>query len=126
MEKCQYIRIRIVIVNEELSGRRTHEKKSNYYSCNIVYNSNCDEHRYLFKIEDFEIKGYDYNKEIKLVIEKAYVNNSYIGQVKEVYIDNVLHTGTHGGWNYDNGNYQINTDDNYNFNVHVKTYIKKD
>lgn len=27
---------------------------------------------------------------------------------------------------YDNGNYQINTDDNYNFNVHVKTYIKKD
>lgn len=23
-------------------------------TCNIVYNSNCDEHRYLFKIEDFE------------------------------------------------------------------------
>lgn len=27
---------------------------------------------------------------------------------------------------YDNGTYEINTEDNYNFKVHVKTYIKKD
>ena len=27
---------------------------------------------------------------------------------------------------YDNGTYEINTEDNYNFKVHVKTYIRKD